>query len=78
MRPVDQLLLAVISAQAVAIVGMVGWMARRVAGQVDSTSRQLGQLRAEIGRHLAWHEGQERAAWATPGRKPAEFYRVSE
>ena len=58
MQSTDQILLSVISTQAVLIVSIVGWLARRTIRNVDRNADLINQTADMINRHLSWHDGQ--------------------
>lgn len=57
MRPIDQLLVSVVSGEAAVIVGVVTWSLRSMSSQLKANAAAIGSLATTLERHLAWHEG---------------------
>lgn len=62
MSAITQLLLGIVSGEAAVMLAVVGWATRRLIKQLDLQGQMLRQVSEELGRHLAWHDGQERQA----------------
>lgn len=68
MSAITQLLLGIVSGEAAVVLAVVAWATRRLIRQLDQQGQMLRQVSEELGRHLAWHEGERQSVRARDGR----------
>ena len=62
MRATDQVLVSIVSGEAAVIVSLLGWSMRRATREIASQRAMIERFATALERHLAWHDGVDRAA----------------
>ena len=57
MRPVDQLLVSIVSGEAALIVSLLGWSIKRATREIAAQRASIERIASALERHLAWHDG---------------------